>query len=148
MTKWVEQRICIKFGFNLEHPSKETVEVIQKTTATGNWWQAASPWQHTCSCIMSCAEFFAKHQITQVTRPPYSPDLATYNAWLFPKLKSPLKGKRFQTLDEIQENTMGQLMVIGRTVWGPKVSTLKVTKGSLFYVLVSCIFFNKCLYFP
>ena len=32
--------------------------------------------------------------------------------WLFPKLKSPLKGKRFQTIDKIQENTMGQLMVI------------------------------------
>ena len=28
------------------------------------------------------------------------------------KLKSPLKGKRFQTIDEIQENTIGQLMPI------------------------------------
>ena len=30
----------------------------------------------------------------------------------FPKLKSPLKGKRFQTVDVIQENAMGQMMVI------------------------------------
>ena len=36
--------------------------------------------------------------------------------WLFPKLKSPWKGKRFQTINEIQENTTGQLMVVGRTV--------------------------------
>ena len=43
--------------------------------------------------------------------------------WLFPKLKSPLKGKRFQTM--IQGNTTGQLVVIGRMVWGPKVPTLK-----------------------
>ena len=50
---------------------------------------------------------FVKHQITQVTQPRYSPDLVPCNFWLFPKLKSPLKGKRFQTVDEIRENTMG-----------------------------------------
>ena len=32
--------------------------------------------------------------------------------WLFTKLKSPLKGKRFQTVNEIQESMTGQLMVI------------------------------------
>ena len=56
----------------------------------------------------------------------------------FLKLKSPLKGKRFQTVSGIQENTMGQLIAIGRTVRGPNVHTL---------FLVPCIFFNKCLYF-
>ena len=58
----------------------------------------------------------AKHQITQVTQPPYSPDLVPWDFWLFPKVQSPLGGKRFQTIDEIQENTSGQLMAIGRTV--------------------------------
>ena len=47
-----------------------------------------------------------KHLITQVTLAPYSPDLVSCDFWLFPKLKSPLKGKSFQTIDEIQENTM------------------------------------------
>ena len=56
------------------------------------------------------------HQITQVTQPHDSPDLAPCNFWLFPKLKSPLKGKRLQTIREIQENMTGQLMAIGRTV--------------------------------
>jgi len=37
----------------------------------------------------------AKHHITQVYQPPYSPNLATCNFWLFPKLKSLLKGRRF-----------------------------------------------------
>ena len=78
--------------------------------------------------------FLVKHPITQVTQPPYSPDLVPCNFWLFPKLKSPLKGKRFQTISEIQENTMGQLMAIGRTVWGPRVSTLKGTEAPLSYV--------------
>ena len=50
------------------------------------------------------------------------------------KLKLPLKGKRFQTFNEIQENTTAQLMVIGRTVWGPKVPALKGTEISLSYI--------------
>ena len=60
--------------------------------------------------------FFAQRQITQVTQPRYSPDLVPCDSWLFPKLKSPLKGKRLQAVDEIQENYLGQLMVTGRTV--------------------------------
>ena len=70
---------------------------------------------------MPHAEFFVKHQITQVTQAPYSPDLAPCNFWLFPKLKSPWKGKRFQTVNEIQEKMTGQLMATGGTVGGPKV---------------------------
>ena len=60
--------------------------------------------------------FLVKHQITQVTQLPYNPDLAPCDFWLFPKLKSPLEGNRFQTIDEIQENMMGQLMVNEETV--------------------------------
>ena len=81
--------------------------------------------------------FWMNHQITQVTQTPYNPDLAPCDFWLFPKLKSPLKGKRFQTTNEIQENRTGQLMVIGKTVWGPKVPTLKGTEASLSYVQCS-----------
>ena len=118
--------------------------------ATGDWQlhhNNIPP--HALHLVQSC---LAKHQITQVTRPPYSPDLVPCDFWLFPKLKSPLKKKRFQTIDEIQENTMGQLMAIGRTVWGPKLPAWKGTEVSLPYVqcflfLVSCIFFNKCFYF-
>ena len=40
------------------------------------------------------------------------PNLVPCDFWLFPKLKSPLKGKRFQTMNEIQDKMMGQLMVI------------------------------------
>ena len=63
-----------------------------------------------------------------------SPDLAPCDFWHFPKLKSPLKGKRFQIIDKIPENIKGQLRVIRRTVWGPKVPTLKATEASLTYV--------------
>ena len=76
----------------------------------------------------------AKHQITQVTQHPYSPYLTPCDFQFFPKLKSPLKGKRFQNGDEIQENMMGQLRAIGRTMWGLKVPTTKGTEASLSYV--------------
>jgi hypothetical protein len=39
--------------------------------------------------------FLAKHQITQVCQPPYSLDLPACDFWFFPKLKSPLKRRRF-----------------------------------------------------
>ena len=53
------------------------------------------------SCLVQ--SFLVRHQITQVTQPPYSPDLEPCNFWLFPKLKQPFKGKRFQTVDDIQK---------------------------------------------
>ena len=131
MTEWVEQQICIKLCVKLEYSYMETIQMIQKAAAMGNWCWAASSWQHTCSCVTSHAEFLVKHQITQVTQSPYSSDFVPCDIWLFPKLKSPLKGKRFQIIDEIQENMMRQLMEIGRTVWGHKVPPLKGTEASL-----------------
>ena len=66
------------------------------------------------SCITSHAEIFGETSNHPGDSAPDSPDLVPCDIWLFPELKSPLKGKRFQTLDEIQENMMGQLMAIGR----------------------------------
>ena len=156
MTDKVEQWICIQFCVKLEHSSTETVQIIQKAVAVGNWWLAASSQQHVHSCIMSTPasrlrqSFLTKHQITQVTQHPYSPDLAPCGFWLFPKLKSPLKGERFQTVDEIQENMMGA----ADGNW----ENHKRSQGTHFegdwgvivlctVFLVSCIFFSKCLYF-
>ena len=99
------------------------------------------------SCLVQ--NFFAKHQITQETQPCYSPDLVPCNFWLFPKQKSPLRGKRLQAIGVIQENMTVPLVAIGRTVLGPKVPILNRTgyQCPMYIFLVSCIFFNKCLYF-
>ena len=66
-----------------------------------------------CSCLM---QFFGETSKHSGDSAPLSPDLAPCNFWLFPKLKSPLKEKKFQTIAEIQENVMGQLMVTERIV--------------------------------
>ena len=67
--------------------------------------------------------------------------------WAFPKIKITFERKRFQTLSVIQENTMGQLVAIGRTVWGPKVPILKGTEASLSYVQHFLYLLQKCLFF-
>jgi transposase len=47
-------------------------------------------------------EFLAKQETIVVPQPPYFPDLAPADFFLFPKLKSTLKGRRFQTVEEIK----------------------------------------------
>ena len=74
---------------------------------------------------------FLKHWMTEVTQPHYSSELVPCYLRRFPKVKLPIKGKRFQTCDEIQENRMEELMATGRSVWGLKVPTLKGTEASL-----------------
>ena len=126
----------------------ETIWVIHKATVMGNSY---GDWQlhrdnmpaHASHLVHN---FLVKHQIIQVTQGPYSPDLVPSDLCLFQKLKSPLKGKRFQTAHKIQENMMGQLMATGRIVWGSKVLLWGVIVLCTMF-LVSCIFFNKCLYF-
>jgi hypothetical protein len=41
---------------------------------------------------LSVTEFLASKQITVLENPPYSPDLAPNNFFLFPKIKEILKG--------------------------------------------------------
>ena len=46
--------------------------------------------------------FLTDNNMTMVPHPPYSPDLAPSDLFLFPKLKMKFKGRRFQRLEEIQ----------------------------------------------
>jgi len=46
--------------------------------------------------------FLAQHNITTLPHPPYSPDLAPCDCFLFPKLKHHLKGHHFGTVENVQ----------------------------------------------
>jgi transposase len=48
----------------------------------------------------SIGEFLAKKNIPTLPHPPYSPDLAPCDFYLFPKLKSKLKGHHFGTVTD------------------------------------------------
>jgi transposase len=47
-------------------------------------------------------EFLAQHNITILPHPPYSPDLAPCDFFLFPKLKTHRKGPHFGTVENVQ----------------------------------------------
>jgi transposase len=57
-------------------------------------------------------EFLAKQETIVVPQPPYSPDMAPADFLFFPKLKSSLKGRRFQTVEEIDENSIRDFRAI------------------------------------
>lgn len=49
-------------------------------------------------------EFLAFTNFTAIPQPPYSPDLAPCDFFLFPKMKMRLKGRKFDTVEEIHNN--------------------------------------------
>jgi len=44
--------------------------------------------------------------------PPYSPDLAPCDFWLFPKVKLTMKGKGFKSTQDIETVTTAQLKTL------------------------------------
>ncbi|UYV75991.1 hypothetical protein LAZ67_13002040 [Cordylochernes scorpioides] len=57
-------------------------------------------------------DFLAKNNTLMIPQPPYSPDLAPCDFFLFPKLKRPMKGRRYATLDEIKTASKEELKKI------------------------------------
>ena len=62
-------------------------------------------------------QFLAKHKIVQLCQPPYSPDIASCDFWMFPKLKMALKGKRFDDIETIQSNATRELKAIPKSTF-------------------------------
>ena len=54
-------------------------------------------------------QFLAKRKVTVLDHPPYSPDLARADYFLFPKVKSHLKGRLFDSISDIQKAMTGIL---------------------------------------
>ncbi|UYV83278.1 hypothetical protein LAZ67_23000391 [Cordylochernes scorpioides] len=57
-------------------------------------------------------DILAKNNTLMIPQPPYSPDLAPCDFFLFPKLKRPMKGRRYATLDEIKTASKEELKKI------------------------------------
>ena len=70
-------------------------------------------------------DFLAKHATTVLPQPPYSPDLAPADFFLFPKLKSTLKGRRFESVEAIKTNSQAHLRSIPKTAFQECFRTLK-----------------------
>jgi len=70
------------------------------------------PQQCPGSQAFKVPQFLAKNNMTVIPHPPYSPDLAPCEFFLFPKLKLRMKGRRFDTTEEIQEESQRVLHTI------------------------------------
>ncbi|GBO41267.1 hypothetical protein AVEN_216919-1, partial [Araneus ventricosus] len=65
-------------------------------------------------------KYLARHSATTLEHPPYSPDLAPTDFYLFPRLIMKLKGRRFVDSDEVIENATKQLKDLSKK-WIPGV---------------------------
>jgi histone-lysine N-methyltransferase SETMAR len=63
---------------------------------------------------LSVREFLAKKLVMKLDHPPYSPDFTPCDFWLFPKLKTALKGHRFSNIADIQGHVMTILQTISK----------------------------------
>ena len=54
---------------------------------------------------MLVREFLAKNKTVIMSQSPNSPDLAPADFFLFKQFKTPMKGKRFATVEEIKEKS-------------------------------------------
>ena len=92
---------------------------------------------------LSVKKFLANKNITVLEQPPYSPDLAPCNVWLFPKIKPVLKGTHFVSVENVkakrrrsstafQNMTCGIALNIASTV----CSCVSLQKGAILKVIV------------
>ncbi|XP_018347274.1 PREDICTED: uncharacterized protein LOC108751537 [Trachymyrmex septentrionalis] len=63
------------------------------------------------------SSFLAKNNTIVMPQPPYSPNLAPCDFFLFPKLKRPMKGRRFATIEEIKAASLEELKAIPKSAF-------------------------------
>ena len=57
-------------------------------------------------------KFLAKHETKVIAQPPYSPDFAPCDFFLFPKLKYPLRGTGHESIEDTKRNSLEGLKAI------------------------------------
>jgi len=87
----------------------------------------------------SVKKFLANRNVAVLHHPPYSPDLAPVDYFLFPKFKFPLKGRHIQTVEEIQCAVTRELNNISKTAFLEGMKKLKerankcINRGGMYF---------------
>ena len=139
MTEQIEQWICIKFCVKLEHSSTELF----------GWFRRLQLLHDSGPTHASCLEqsFLVKHQITQVTQSPYSPDLGPVNFWLFPKLNHFRKGRDLRPSMKFRKIWWGSRWRLGELCGVPRYLLWRGLKHHCPMYNVSCSFLKNSLFF-
>jgi len=86
--------------------SKEVLTDLQEQVRRPEMWKNGSWVLHQDNVpahnALSVKTFLTKHKITMLEHPPYSPDLAPCDFFLFSKIKSALKGTGFEAIDAVK----------------------------------------------
>ena len=99
------------FYLNVLKLLKEAVRRKRPEAWTNNTWVLHHD-NATAHASLLTREFLTKHERTVVPQLPHSPDFDPADFFLFPKLKSSIKGRRSQTVEEIEENSIRDLRAI------------------------------------
>ena len=114
----------------------------------GKWWLAASSRQCAHSCITSCAKFFGKTSNHPGDSTPLQPRFDTLWLLAFPKTKITFeKGRDFRPLMRFRKLRQGSWWQLGELYEVPRCLLWRGLRLHCPVYNVSCIFFNKCLYF-
>jgi hypothetical protein len=81
---------------------------------------------------LKTTEFVTNSNMAVVPHPPYLPDLASFDLDLFPKLKMKLKGRRFETMSDIQRKSQTVLDSIEQNHFHGAFEGWKETMGLLY----------------
>ncbi len=110
------------------HPSSRSSPQATPTAVVWSWrqksaqqccpstrnWICGSPWQRASTPCKTGPKLPQPDSHTHPPAPPYSPDLALCDFWLFERIKRPIKGCTFQILQEVQNQVdaiIGQIPV-------------------------------------
>ena len=123
-----------------------TVPLLERKTVNAEWyintclpkvfeaWSARRPRTGTRHLLLhhdnasahtaaATLDFLQENQVQLVTHPPYSPDLAPCDFFLFPLVKKELKGKAFETVEDARAFVEGQISGIPKSVWAGAVAS-------------------------
>ena len=108
--------------------------------------------------LLSIRQFLAERNIATLKHPPYFPNLAPCGFFLFPKIKSVLKGPYFSDIDSIQMATTTELKKIPENAfqecfesWKRQMHKCFQVEGDYFegiWLWYISIFFNKVFITP
>jgi len=103
MTEWVPQGQTVNQHYYLQVLTTLRERVRRKRPEL---WENDSWILHQDNApahsALSVKRFLAKNRTPVLQHPPYLPDLAPCNFWLFPKLKSALKGTHFESVEAVK----------------------------------------------
>ncbi len=71
------------------------------------------------------AEYFHRTEMELMSHPPYSPDLAPCDYWAFPHLKGIVRGRRFESLDDLKVEVGRALRAIPKIKFKEALDKLK-----------------------